>query len=54
MISNRVELTANQISDLEKLVSGGVSTNQSSLELHGRDESAFPRSEEHTSELQSH
>ena len=42
MISNRVELTANQISDLEKLVSGGVSTNQSSLELHGRDESAFP------------
>ena len=42
MISNRVELSANQISDLEKLVSGGVSTNQSSLELHGRDESAFP------------
>lgn len=41
-ISARVDLTATQISDLEKLVAGGVSTSVTSLEEHGRDESAFP------------
>ena len=38
----RRELTSEQISDLGALVNGHISTNESVLELHGRDESAFP------------
>ena len=39
---NRVDLSPEQIADLGALVHGRISTNQSILELHGRDESAFP------------
>ena len=38
----RIELTSNQLSDLGTLVDGRISTNDSVLDLHGRDESAFP------------
>ena len=38
----RVDLTEKQISDLRTLVVGGVSTNESVLDQHGHDESAFP------------
>ncbi len=38
----RTDLTANQIAELGALVSGRISTNDSVLDLHGRDESAFP------------
>jgi len=38
----RKELTPEQISDLGALVGGRISTNDSVLDLHGRDESAFP------------
>jgi len=37
----RRELTSEQISDLGALVNGRISTNESVLDLHGRDESAF-------------
>mgnify|MGYP003334074645 FL=1 len=39
---NRVDLTPQQVSEIGALVNGRISTNQSVLELHGRDESAFP------------
>lgn len=38
---SRTELNSDQISDLSKLVDGRISTNDSILESHGRDESAF-------------
>jgi D-lactate dehydrogenase (cytochrome) len=38
----RVDLTPEQISAIGALVSGRISTNESVLDLHGRDESAFP------------
>lgn len=38
----RTDLTADQIAALGALVSGRISTNESVLDLHGRDESAFP------------
>lgn len=38
----RTDLTADQIAALGVLVSGRISTNDSVLDLHGRDESAFP------------
>ena len=38
----RVDLTPSQIADLQTLVAGQVSTNESVLDQHGRDESAFP------------
>lgn len=39
---NRCDLTQDQILDLSLLVNGRISTNESVLDLHGRDESAFP------------
>ena len=39
---NRVDLTPQQVTEIGALVNGRISTNQSILELHGRDESAFP------------
>ena len=38
----RVDLTPDQLSHLQTLVAGQVSTNESVLDQHGRDESAFP------------
>lgn len=38
----RVDLTEKQILDLRAMVTGGVSTNDSVLDQHGHDESAFP------------
>ena len=38
----RTDLTADQIAALGALVTGRISTNDSVLDLHGRDESAFP------------
>jgi D-lactate dehydrogenase (cytochrome) len=38
----RTDLTADQITALGALVDGRISTNDSVLDLHGRDESAFP------------
>lgn len=38
----RTDLTADQITALGALVAGHISTNDSVLDLHGRDESAFP------------
>lgn len=38
----RTDLTSEQIASLGALVSGRISTNESILDLHGRDESAFP------------
>ena len=38
----RVDLTPSQIADLQTLVAGQVSTNESVLDQHGSDESAFP------------
>jgi D-lactate dehydrogenase (cytochrome) len=38
----RTDLTADQIAGLGALVDGRISTNDSVLDLHGRDESAFP------------
>lgn len=40
--SKRVDLTSDQVAHLKTLVSGQVSTNESVLDQHGRDESAFP------------
>ncbi len=42
MISNRVDLSPSQIEHLKTLVSGSVSTNETILDQHGRDESAIP------------
>lgn len=42
MISNRVDLSPTQIEHLKTLVSGSVSTNETILDQHGRDESAIP------------
>lgn len=41
-MKSRVELTSDQIRDIGALVEGRISTNESVLDLHGRDESAFP------------
>jgi D-lactate dehydrogenase (cytochrome) len=41
-ITSRIDLTQTQIDALSALVSGRVSTNESVLDSHGRDESAFP------------
>ena len=38
----RVDLTPDQVSHLQTLVAGQVTTNESVLDQHGRDESAFP------------
>lgn len=42
MTRQRVDLTAAQIDHLKTLVSGQVSTNETVLDQHGRDESAIP------------
>ena len=41
-ITSRVDLTKLQLDALSALVSGRISTNESVLDSHGRDESAFP------------
>ena len=41
-MSSRVELTIDQIAEIGALVSGRITTNETILDLHGRDESAFP------------
>lgn len=41
-ITSRIDLTQSQLEALSALVSGRVSTNESVLDSHGRDESAFP------------
>jgi len=41
-MSSRVDLSIDQIAELGSLVSGRISTNETILDLHGRDESAFP------------
>ena len=42
MINTRVDLSPSQIKHLKTLVSGSVSTNETILDQHGRDESAIP------------
>jgi D-lactate dehydrogenase (cytochrome) len=42
VINKRVDLTSVQIEHLKSLVSGAVSTNETVLDQHGRDESAIP------------
>jgi D-lactate dehydrogenase (cytochrome) len=42
VINKRVDLTPAQIEHLKTLVSGAVSTNETILDQHGRDESAIP------------
>jgi D-lactate dehydrogenase (cytochrome) len=42
VINKRVDLTSVQIEHLKTLVSGAVSTNETILDQHGRDESAIP------------
>jgi D-lactate dehydrogenase (cytochrome) len=42
VINKRVDLTSVQIEHLRTLVSGAVSTNETILDQHGRDESAIP------------
>ena len=42
MVRTRIELSASHIAAIGQMVDGRISTNQSVLELHGRDESAFP------------
>ena len=42
MIRERVDLSAAQIEHLKSLVTGLVSTNETVLDQHGRDESAIP------------
>ena len=42
MINKRVDLTPSQIEHLKTLVTGAVSTNETILDQHGRDESAIP------------
>jgi len=41
MVNKRVELTPVQIEHLKSLVTGLVSTNETVLDQHGRDESAI-------------
>ena len=41
-LSTRVEVSPSQIDELTRLISGEVTTNDSILDQHGRDESAFP------------
>jgi len=41
-IKERVDLNAEQVAALSSLVGGRISQNQSVLDAHGRDESAFP------------
>ncbi|MSV64121.1 MAG: FAD-binding protein [Actinobacteria bacterium] len=41
MMQTRVDVTPDQIATLQTLATGGVSTNESSLDQHGHDESAF-------------
>lgn len=42
MVNSRVDLTSIQLEQLKKLVDGRVSTNDSVLDQHGKDESAIP------------
>lgn len=42
MLNTRVDLSPSQIEHLKTLVSGSVSTNETILDQHGRDESAIP------------
>ena len=42
MVTARVDLNSNQLETLKKLVDGRVSTNESILDQHGKDESAIP------------
>ncbi len=42
MVNKRVDLTSVQIEHLKSLVTGLVSTNETVLDQHGRDESAIP------------
>ena len=42
VITSRVELTNDQLEHLKTLVSGSVSTNETILDQHGKDESAIP------------
>jgi hypothetical protein len=42
MVNKRVDLTPVQIEHLKSLVTGLVSTNETVLDQHGRDESAIP------------
>jgi len=42
VIKSRVDLTPQQIEHLKTLVTGQVSTNETILDQHGRDESAIP------------
>jgi len=42
VINKRVDLTPSQIEHLKTLVTGAVSTNETILDQHGRDESAIP------------
>ena len=41
-LKSRIEVTAAQLDELRRLFSGEISTNDSVLDQHGRDESAFP------------
>jgi D-lactate dehydrogenase (cytochrome) len=41
-ITQRVDLTASQVQAISQLVDGRISQNESVLDAHGRDESAFP------------
>ena len=42
MVNKRVDLTAAQIEHLKTLVTGQVTTNETVLDQHGKDESAIP------------
>ena len=42
MVNKRVDLSSAQIEHLKSLVTGLVSTNETVLDQHGRDESAIP------------
>jgi D-lactate dehydrogenase (cytochrome) len=42
MVNKRVDLSDAQITHLKSLVTGQVSTNETILDQHGRDESAIP------------
>ncbi|MBI3428497.1 MAG: FAD-binding protein [Actinobacteria bacterium] len=44
MTADRIDLDAHQLADLRVIVDGRVSTNESVLDQHGHDESAFPPS----------
>ncbi len=47
MVNKRVDLTPVQIEHLKSLVTGLVSTNETVLDQHGRDESAIHASADH-------